>query len=96
MYSFETDPEYQAKLDWAAEFVATEVEPLDHVFPNPFDRDDDAAMAAIVDGPTEVHEATVAKQLLAEYEPTGDLFPSGHLPKLRDAALEKLGAAAHA
>src|SRR5213080_3341148 len=47
MYSFETDPDYQAKLDWAADFVATEVEPLDHVFPNPFDRGDDAAMAIV-------------------------------------------------
>jgi len=47
MYSFETDPDYQAKLDWAADFVATEVEPLDHVFPNPFDRGDEAAMAVV-------------------------------------------------
>ena len=28
-WEFETDPEYQAKLDWAREFVATEVEPID-------------------------------------------------------------------
>lgn len=28
-WDFETDPEYQAKLDWADEFVRTEVEPLD-------------------------------------------------------------------
>jgi acyl-CoA dehydrogenase len=47
MYDFETDPEYQAKLDWAAEFVANEVEPLDHVFPNPFDRSNEAAMAVV-------------------------------------------------
>jgi acyl-CoA dehydrogenase len=28
-WEFETDPEYQAKLDWAREFVASEVEPID-------------------------------------------------------------------
>jgi acyl-CoA dehydrogenase len=32
-WDFETDPEYQAKLDWAAAFVRDEVEPLDSVFP---------------------------------------------------------------
>jgi acyl-CoA dehydrogenase len=47
VYDFQTDPDYQAKLDWAAEFVATEVEPLDHVFPNPFDRSNAEAMAIV-------------------------------------------------
>jgi acyl-CoA dehydrogenase len=28
-WDFETDPEYQQKLDWADEFVTTEVEPID-------------------------------------------------------------------
>ncbi|TDV49859.1 acyl-CoA dehydrogenase family protein [Actinophytocola oryzae] len=31
-WDFETDPEYQAKLDWADAFVRAEVEPLDLVF----------------------------------------------------------------
>ena len=31
-WDFETDPEYQAQLDWADEFVRDEVEPLDLVF----------------------------------------------------------------
>jgi acyl-CoA dehydrogenase len=31
-WDFETGPEYQAKLDWAAEFVRSEVEPLDVLF----------------------------------------------------------------
>ncbi|MEV2218546.1 acyl-CoA dehydrogenase family protein [Nocardia vinacea] len=31
-WDFETDPEYQKKLDWADEFVRTEVEPLDLVW----------------------------------------------------------------
>ncbi|MEV0355013.1 acyl-CoA dehydrogenase family protein [Nocardia sp. NPDC050697] len=33
-WDFETDPEYQAKLDWADDFVRTEVEPLDLVWPH--------------------------------------------------------------
>ena len=33
-WDFETDPEYQAKLDWADTFVREEVEPLDYVFPH--------------------------------------------------------------
>lgn len=43
-WDFETDPEYQELLDWADEFVRTEVEPLDYVFPNPYDKSDTAAM----------------------------------------------------
>ncbi|MDZ7675436.1 MAG: acyl-CoA dehydrogenase family protein [Acidimicrobiales bacterium] len=31
-WDFETEPEYQAKLDWADEFVREEVEPLDLLF----------------------------------------------------------------
>jgi acyl-CoA dehydrogenase len=33
-WDFETDPDYQRKLDWAAAFVREEVEPLDHLFPH--------------------------------------------------------------
>ncbi|MDT3444089.1 MULTISPECIES: acyl-CoA dehydrogenase family protein [unclassified Pseudofrankia] len=33
-WDFETDPEYQKKLDWANEFVRSEVEPLDLAFPD--------------------------------------------------------------
>ena len=33
MWDFETDPEYQAKLDWADAFVREEVEPLDLIWP---------------------------------------------------------------
>jgi acyl-CoA dehydrogenase len=32
-WDFETDPEYQAKLDWAGRFVREEVEPLDMQWP---------------------------------------------------------------
>jgi acyl-CoA dehydrogenase len=47
----------------------------------------------IADGPTEVHKVTVAKQVLKDYRPDQDLFPAYHLPKLREAALDKYGAA---
>jgi acyl-CoA dehydrogenase len=33
-WDFETDPEYQKLLDWAAEFVQEEVEPLDYLWPH--------------------------------------------------------------
>ncbi|WP_040796189.1 acyl-CoA dehydrogenase family protein [Nocardia higoensis] len=44
-WDFETDPEFQKKLDWAEEFVRTEVEPLDLIYPNPYDRTNKEAMA---------------------------------------------------
>ena len=34
MWDFETDPEYQAELDWVDEFVREEVEPLEFVVPH--------------------------------------------------------------
>ena len=51
-----------------------------------------AEVMAIADGPTEVHKSTVARQVLREYKPVDDLFPSKHLPKLRAAAREKYAA----
>lgn len=38
MWDFETEPDYQEKLDWADAFVRDEVEPLDHVLGSPFDK----------------------------------------------------------
>jgi acyl-CoA dehydrogenase len=43
----------------------------------------------IADGPTEVHKITLAKQILRNYRPDNDLFPSYHVPKLREAAQER-------
>jgi acyl-CoA dehydrogenase len=43
----------------------------------------------LADGPTEVHKITVARQVLREYQATRDLFPTQHLPKLREAAARK-------
>jgi acyl-CoA dehydrogenase len=37
-WDFETDPEYQELLDWADAFVRDEVEPLDFVLGNPYDK----------------------------------------------------------
>ena len=37
MWSFETDPEFQASLDWIDEFTKNEIEPLDLVFREPGD-----------------------------------------------------------
>jgi acyl-CoA dehydrogenase len=43
----------------------------------------------LADGPTEVHKVALARQVLADYKPTEDLFPTMHLPKLRAQAHEK-------
>jgi len=50
-----------------------------------------AFVMGLADGPTEVHKITVAKQVLGDYRPTTDLFPSYHLPRQREQALEKYG-----
>ena len=36
-WDFETEPEFQAKLDWIEQFVRNEVEPLDYVLASPYD-----------------------------------------------------------
>ena len=43
----------------------------------------------LADGATEVHKTTLARQLLKGYSPTDDLFPTMHLPTLREAAHER-------
>jgi acyl-CoA dehydrogenase len=45
----------------------------------------------LADGPTEVHKVTVARQVLREYEPADDLFPSYHLPRRRHEAITQYG-----
>ncbi len=49
----------------------------------------DSFHMALADGPTEVHKIAVARQVLGEYRGTDDLFPTTHLPKLREAAIRK-------
>ncbi|MCW8158414.1 acyl-CoA dehydrogenase [Stutzerimonas xanthomarina] len=40
----------------------------------------------LADGPTEVHQITVARELLRKYKPAEGLFPSEHLPPKIEAA----------
>ena len=48
-----------------------------------------APQMGIMDGATEVHKANLAKLLLRDYEPSLDLFPTYHLPKLIEKAQDK-------
>ncbi len=48
-----------------------------------------APIMGIVDGPTEVHRVTIAKQVLKDYQPSDGLWPSMHLPPRVVAAREK-------
>jgi acyl-CoA dehydrogenase len=57
-----------------------------------FDMMVNAEVMAMADGPTEVHKVTVARQVLREHEPVGTLFPSGHLPTRREAAVRQVAA----
>ncbi len=48
-WDFETEPEFQAKLDWADAFVREEVEPLDLVWPDRVFTPLDGKLRAIID-----------------------------------------------
>jgi acyl-CoA dehydrogenase len=52
-----------------------------------------AEALGIADGPTEVHKITLARQLLRDVEPVEGLWPSQHLPTLREAARERFAEA---
>jgi acyl-CoA dehydrogenase len=51
-----------------------------------------APVMALVDGPSEVHRVTVARQILKRYKPAPGLWPTEHLPTKVAAAREKLAA----
>jgi acyl-CoA dehydrogenase len=46
-WDFETDPDFQRELDWVNEFVATQVEPLEFVLGDPYDKSDRVAEATV-------------------------------------------------
>jgi acyl-CoA dehydrogenase len=48
-----------------------------------------AAVMGLADGPTEVHKVTVAKQVLRDYKPSEDLWPTRYGPTLKASAREK-------
>ncbi len=48
-----------------------------------------AGVMGLADGPTKVHKATVARQLLRDYRPTNDMWPTGWIPRKLDGAQAK-------
>jgi len=48
-----------------------------------------SSILGLADGPTEVHKVTVARQVLRDYRPSDDLWPTQHLPKRLAAARAK-------
>jgi acyl-CoA dehydrogenase len=51
-----------------------------------------ALVMGIADGPTEVHKVTLARQVLKDYTPDNELFPSYHIPRLREEAQKRFAA----
>jgi acyl-CoA dehydrogenase len=51
-----------------------------------------AAAQGVIDGPTEVHRTSVARQLLKRYEPAEGMWPSEWIPAKVEAAQEKFAA----
>jgi acyl-CoA dehydrogenase len=49
-----------------------------------------AAIMSVVDGPTEVHKVTVAREVLKGYQPSPGPWPTEHLPAKREAARQAL------
>jgi len=47
VWDFETDPEYQAKLDWVEKFMVDELEPLDLIALDPYDKKNAEVMAVL-------------------------------------------------
>jgi acyl-CoA dehydrogenase len=52
----------------------------------------DSLSMGLADGATEVHRTTLAKAVLRDHVATDGLFPTRHVPRLREAAREKFAA----
>jgi acyl-CoA dehydrogenase len=48
-----------------------------------------AGVMGLADGPTEVHKATVARQVLRDYKPSEDMWPTQWIPKKIEDARAK-------
>jgi acyl-CoA dehydrogenase len=46
----------------------------------------------LADGPTEVHKDSLARKVLKSYKPSPTMFPTGHIPTLREDARSKFEA----
>src|SRR5579884_3260538 len=46
-WDFETEPDYQAKLDWVDRCLTEDVEPLDYVLGDAYDKTDERALAVV-------------------------------------------------
>jgi len=46
-WDFETEPEFERELQWMKNFVREEVEPLDFVLDNPYDKSDEKSQAVV-------------------------------------------------
>ena len=99
-WDFETDPEFQEELSVKAVMpkvfhdISSRALQI-HGSPGVSNEMPFSAMViesfhmGLADGPTEVHKVTVARQLLSEHSPIESLFPTGHLPTRRDAAIAR-------
>ena len=55
----------------------------------------DGFTMGLADGPTEVHKGTLARQILRDVVPSADLFPSEHIPAVRERLTRRAGEGAH-